>query len=889
MSRQSPPGVQPVAWRDESGASEDVESGGSTAGEEKQRRIIEALLRIGGGETANPWVFAPGRVLRAVLVAKALLLAFCSLAGYPAAPTGAPLPSWVHTAMFWAFSTSGLLLVRGGRTDRRATPLGLAFLLIGAAFARETARHLAAQFAGPEWTPVRLLILLNLDALLPILFWLFAREFPRNAHHAAALERTMLKASIALGMMLVAWDALHLAGLEPVLVDSHGVAKFRVVGLSNWYWLITFGLTLSAFPYVLWRARGVSGAERARTTWFVAGIAFGLFPLLTEVILEVLIPGVREWAAQPTVRPVLGGALAMFLLSVPITTTYAILVKRILELRVALRRAVQCAIAKYAFIALCLCPMLAVYWALLRQRDRAIGDVIDQPAMLVLIGASVTGAVALAFADRALRWVDHAFLRPSYDSRALMAELGPRLSRAANAAAIAEIVARGIDAALKPYSVTVLVEDPGRRGYGAPDATRPVLTSDSALIELVSRLESGHALDVSDRVLRCVDRADAAWLVKVAAELLVPMKGSDGSLIGALALGSRQGDLAYSREDILLISDIAGAAAMAIEKRRLRSLAAVERFVETAPVEQLALECGRCGALYPAGASALCETCGEPLELSVVPFTLSDAFQLRRRIGRGGMGLVYLAVDAALGRTVAVKTLPYVAEAGSHRLRREARAMATVSHPNLATIYAYETWKGRPLLIVEYLEGGTLAERLHDGPRAISDVVGWGLQLCDGLASLHRRGLLHGDIKPSNIGFDRHGVPKLLDFGLSDVLAAAPATHDTTGSAASHRVERFGTPAYRCPHAEELNACPQLDLWGLAAVLYESIAGVRAFDVAVPRTASAAVVPDIRTFRAEVPEALALFFTRALHSDVEARPSSALEFSLWLNEARPIL
>jgi serine/threonine-protein kinase len=199
-------------------------------------------------------------------------------------------------------------------------------------------------------------------------------------------------------------------------------------------------------------------------------------------------------------------------------------------------------------------------------------------------------------------------------------------------------------------------------------------------------------------------------------------------------------------------------------------------------------------------------------------------------------------------------------------------------------------WMGRPLLIVEFLEGGTLADRVNGGPQAISDVVDWGLQLCAGLTCLHRRGLLHGDIKPSNIGFDRSGVPKLLDFGLSDVLAGEPAARDdAAGLAAGPVGERFGTPAYRCPHTEEFAARPQLDLWGLASILYESIAAVRVFDVAVPRTGSVAVVPDIRTFRLEVPEALAMFFSRALHSDVETRPASALEFSLWLNEARPIL
>src|SRR5207253_8576282 len=116
---------------------------------------------------------------------------------------------------------------------------------------------------------------------------------------------------------------------------------------------------------------------------------------------------------------------------------------------------------------------------------------------------------------------------------------------------------------------------------------------------------------------------------------------------------------------------------------------------------------------------------------------------------------------------VAIKTLPRVSPEHAMRLRREARAMAAVQHRHLALIYGVETWRGTPLLVVEYLDGGTLADRLKAGPLAIDGVRELGISLCGALHSMHRSGVLHRDIKPSNIGFTREGVPKQLDFGLA--------------------------------------------------------------------------------------------------------------------------
>src|SRR4029453_5469271 len=131
------------------------------------------------------------------------------------------------------------------------------------------------------------------------------------------------------------------------------------------------------------------------------------------------------------------------------------------------------------------------------------------------------------------------------------------------------------------------------------------------------------------------------------------------------------------------------------------------------------------------------------------------------------MGVVYVARDPALGRDVALKTLPAHRGDAIGRLRDEARAMAALNHPALATLYGVELWRGTPVLVVEYMTGGTLAARLATGPMSLAEIVALGVCIADALIYMHARGVLHRDVKPGNIGMTADGTVKLLDFGLS--------------------------------------------------------------------------------------------------------------------------
>jgi serine/threonine-protein kinase len=268
------------------------------------------------------------------------------------------------------------------------------------------------------------------------------------------------------------------------------------------------------------------------------------------------------------------------------------------------------------------------------------------------------------------------------------------------------------------------------------------------------------------------------------------------------------------------------------------------------------------------------------------------------------MGVVYGAFDLALHRKVAIKTLPRVSAEEAMRLRREARSMAAIAHPNLALILAAEAWHGIPMLVLEYLDGGTFSERVGRGGMSTADVVRVGSTIADVLVRIHAAGLLHRDIKPTNIGYTAEGVPKLLDFGLVKILGGTAQTapiadassqptatwpHALENPSGSHA--RFvGTPGYLSPEA--ISGAPpdvRVDLWALALVMYEGITGRNPFLRSTLFETLDAIVkadlPHLRVAASGCPPRLADVLAGALARNPDHRPRSALEFKQAIDGA----
>ena len=203
-------------------------------------------------------------------------------------------------------------------------------------------------------------------------------------------------------------------------------------------------------------------------------------------------------------------------------------------------------------------------------------------------------------------------------------------------------------------------------------------------------------------------------------------------------------------------------------------------------------------------------------------------YTIERKLGAGGMGVVYAARDERLQRTVALKTLSSLADDPTARKRfwREARAAASVNHPNVCQIYEIGEDDGELFIAMELLEGEVLSERLRRGALSATQAVPIGLDMLSALSALHARGIVHRDLKPSNVFVTAHGI-KLLDFGLSRPeleVSLDPANELTMPGMV------MGTPCYMAPERMTGEVADgRSDLFAAGAILFEMLAGRLAF------------------------------------------------------------
>jgi len=206
-------------------------------------------------------------------------------------------------------------------------------------------------------------------------------------------------------------------------------------------------------------------------------------------------------------------------------------------------------------------------------------------------------------------------------------------------------------------------------------------------------------------------------------------------------------------------------------------------------------------------------------------------YRILEKIGEGGMGQVYRGRDEHLARDVAIKVFPpgiLVEERARKRFRKEAQTLSQLSHPNIATIYDFDTFEGIDFLAMEYITGETLSEQLAAGPLSEKGVARLGTQLAEGLVAAHAAGVIHCDVKPGNLRVTHDGRLKILDFGLAKVIR--PARPDVTTISVSDSPAVAGTLPYMAPEqvrGQSLDA--RTDIYGAGAVLYEMATGKRPF------------------------------------------------------------
>ena len=724
---------------------------------------------------------------------------------------------WVTNALVTHAATAGLLLL-AGRRERRTWLLGAYFLLTATlapldllfAFFWAVPADMADRFVLELPASGKLLLYLYFHPYLfaPAFLWAFARECPR-IHRRTRLDdlaRRMVPISVgvACGIWVACTVSTELAwagyGTEAVFVVFD--ATFAALSLQ----------ALAAVGVIALRARTAPADEVRRVVLFAGAFCLYLGMETAYDVIEAFTPG--PWASNYAWSPYV---LLVDLVRFPgmALLWYSVLAVRVPHPREVVRAFYRRLLLRRRLLAaLAAAPAVATGLLVASRPERAVGAFVADPLVLSLVAAFAAMLLVAAGRERILMRLDAWVVPETTDQRQALAAAAAAVAQAGGIEALGRTVTRAIRRSCgSPATLLVASEvGTGTEDFEARDAALLPLARASSIVHMLERAGGSvriHPRDAAS-VFELLPPDEAAWVVETGADAVVAVVGPGAEVIGVLVVGRRFDDRIVRSVDVPFLEALAAAAGLAIA--RLRSL-------RVPPLGSLdgppARECPQCGCLAAAAAASGC-ACGSEYVETQVPEVLTGKYRLTRRLGSGGMAAVYAARDTQLQRDVAIKSLPGISVAQLMALRSEAWTMATVAHPALAQIYGIESWRGRPFLVVEFLAGGTLADRLRRGPIAPPRAVAITAALAEALAALHEARYLHRDIKPGNIAFTSDGSPKLLDFGLAGAMDDAAMVG--------------GTPHYASPEVLSGRPADEADdVWSLCVVLYEMVSGRHPF------------------------------------------------------------
>jgi len=289
--------------------------------------------------------------------------------------------------------------------------------------------------------------------------------------------------------------------------------------------------------------------------------------------------------------------------------------------------------------------------------------------------------------------------------------------------------------------------------------------------------------------------------------------------------------------------------------------------------------------------------------MAVKPGTSLGRYEIRSKIGAGGMGDVYLAQDTKLNRKVAIKVLPTAFSQEPDRMRRfdqEAQAASALNHPNILTVYDVGAHDGTAYVVSELLEGDTLRQRMSGGALAPRRAIDYALQIAHGLAAAHEKGIIHRDLKPDNIFITKDGRVKILDFGIAKLTGASDTELSQTGIP-TRRVDTdpgkvMGTVGYMSPEQVKGRTVDQrADIFSFGALLYEMLSGRRAFHFESAAETMSAILKEDPPELSETNQRISPALERLVHHCLEKNPeerfhsASDLAFALEaVSESTPI-
>ena len=664
--------------------------------------------------------------------------------------------------------------------------------------------------------------------------------------------------------------------LAPGWVSSAGPAVFGVYGLAM--------LAAITANYV----RLADLNEKRRLRVLLAGGAAGTLPALVRFVVSGLASGSSADNFLMSGMP--DTLIVLLFLLFPVSFAYAVLRHRILGIRVIVGKGVQYVLTRG--LVLSLVPLLGVILvgdALLHGDQPLAGILADRGWAYALLAAS-----ALAAHTQRHRWnraIDRRFFRDEYDARHLLHDVAQRARRAGSLARAGPGIVARIEAALHPEYAALMFRPSGGASFtciaSAPAGHGPPAIAEAGRLAARLRAAAGPVESTGEDA----DWSDT-WPSGVQAgeddpprlHLFLPIAMGAARHEAMLALGPKRSEEPYSDDDLEMLEAVASNLALLLD-------------APTPAPDRLSSEfeeCPQCGTCYDTGA-ARCVNEQAGLQPIGMPRTLVGRYRLERRLGRGGMGTVYEAVDVALDRPVAVKVVrdEWVNNPmATQRFRREARAVAGFAHPNVVTVYDYGVETGsRVFLVMELLHGTTLRGELRRrgrlSPARTLDVM---QGVCSAVGAAHERGFIHRDLKPENIFLiDGGGPVKVLDFGVAKPLVRVDAA-EPGGAPETEVGVLVGTVGYISPE-QLMGDSPDVswDLWALTVVAYESLTAAHPFPIE-SREAWRQLVLSGRFRRlsehlADPPAAWQAFFDRAFAVDRASRPRSAAEFFRQFEQA----
>src|SRR5215470_16385305 len=277
--------------------------------------------------------------------------------------------------------------------------------------------------------------------------------------------------------------------------------------------------------------------------------------------------------------------------------------------------------------------------------------------------------------------------------------------------------------------------------------------------------------------------------------------------------------------------------------------------------------------------------------------TQLGSLEITALLGRGGMGEVYRARDLKLKREVAIKILPEEFSSDADRVslfHREAEVLASLNHPNIAAIYDLQEADGAQFLVLELVEGETLADRIAHGPIPVEEALSIAKSICEALEAAHERGIVHRDLKPANVKVTPDGKVKVLDFGLAKAMDSAPASAPLSNSptmlSGSMGGMILGTAAYMSPEQARGSVVDKrADIWAFGCVLYEMLTGRQTFPNGETASDTLAGIltrePDWQALPYATPPKIRTLLERCLQKDVRRRRRDMTENRIEIEEA----